>query len=123
MIWPRVPRTISLLCVAAVAKFSKWELKFLAKFAPLGRPGVYPRNREGTVLGLMPWMIWAAAAAPKESSPLAKRVLHSRFLWTGLKVSFQAFHVSSAFGFPSHSGNLLGNELARRGEDVAKAAS
>ena len=42
--------------------------------------------------------------------------------WKGLKVSFQAFHVWSAFGFPSHSVKLLGKELARRREDVAKAA-
>ena len=38
-------------------------------------------------------------------------------------MSFQALHVWSAFGFPSHSGRLLGNELARRREDVANAAS
>ena len=64
-----------------------------------------------------------AAAVPKESSPLAKPVLCSRFLLRGLKVSFQAFHVWSAFGFPSHSGQSLGIELARRREDVENAAS
>ena len=70
----------------------------------------------------MLWMSWVAAAAPKESSPPAKPVLRSIFLWRGLKVSFQAFHVWSAFGFPFHSGRSLGNELERRREDVAKAA-
>ena len=46
---------------------------------PLGRPGVSPRNGAGAVLGLMPWICWAEASAPKESSPLAKRVLRLIF--------------------------------------------
>ena len=70
----------------------------------------------------MPCMSWAEAAVPKESYPLAKRVLRSIFLLRGLKVSFQAFHVCSAFVFTSRYGRLLVNELARRIEDVAKAA-
>ena len=112
-----------MLCVAALAKLSKWALKSLAKFAPLGRPGVFPRNREGNVLGLMLWTSWAEDAAPKESTPPANSVSRSRFLRRGLKLFFQDFHVWPAFGFPSHPGRSLENELARRREDVAKAAS
>ena len=69
------------------------------------------------------WTIWAAAAALNESSPLARRVSRSRFLWMGLKASFQALHVWLAFGFPSHSGRLLGKKFASRREDVANSAS
>ena len=54
--WPRVPWTISLLCVAAVAKLLKWASKSSVKFAPLGRPGVLQRNGAGNVLVSMPWM-------------------------------------------------------------------
>ena len=36
---------------------------------------------------------------------------------------FQASHLYCTFGLPSHSGRLSGNELARRREDMAKAAS
>ena len=121
--WPIIPWTISLLCVAEAAKLLKWASKSLAKFVSLGRPGILPRNGAGNVLGLMPWKSWVAAAAPKESSPLAKRVLCLRFLWSGLKVFFQAFHVWSAFGFPYHSGRSLGNTLARRRDNMAKATS
>ena len=107
--------------MAALANLSKWALKSSAKFASLGRTGVFPRNREGAVLGSMPWMSWAEASAPKESYALAKRVLCLRYFWRRFKVSFQAFHVWSPFGFPYHSRKLLGNELTRRREDVVKA--
>ena len=76
------------MCMAAMYKLLKRTSKSLAKFAPLGRLGVLPRNGAGTVLGSMPWMVWAADATPEKSSPLAKRVSRSIFLWRGLKVSF-----------------------------------
>ena len=66
----------------------------------------------------MLWNSWAAAATLNESSLLARRVSCSIFLWRGMKVSFQALHVWLAFGFPYHSGRLLGKELARRRDNV-----
>ena len=38
-------------------------------------------------------------------------------------MSFQDFHVWSAFGFPSRSGRSLENDLERRREEVENAAS
>ena len=52
-----------------------------------------------------------------------RRVSRSRFLWRGLKVSFQALQLWSTFGFLYYSGRLLGKELARRREEVANSAS
>ena len=123
MIWLRAPWTVSFPCVAAVAKLSKWVSKSSSKFVPSGRTQVSTWIGAWLVAGLMLWMSWAAAAAPKESYPLDKRVLSLRFLCRGLKVYFQAFHVWSAFVFPFHSGWSLGNEMARRREDMANAAS
>ena len=59
--WLKFPWTISLLCVAAVAKFSKWVSKSSVRFAPPDRRWVSPLNGEGTVVGSMQWMSWAAA--------------------------------------------------------------
>ena len=63
--WLRFPWTILLLCVAAVAKFSKLESKSSVRFAPPGRRWVSLLNGAGTVVGSMQWMSWAVAAAPK----------------------------------------------------------
>ena len=51
-------------------------------------PGPAVFLRVGLVTETMSWMSWEAAAAPNESSPLARRVSRLRFLWRGLKVSF-----------------------------------
>ena len=119
----RFPWTISFPCVAMVAKLSKWASKLSAKFAPWVITWVYPWNRLGLIAGTMLWTSWAAAAAPNESSPLAKCVSRLRFLWRGLNFSFQSLHIWSAFGFPSHSWWSLGKDLVRRMEYMANAAS
>ena len=104
-------------------KLSMWMSKSSDKFASWGRMRVSLWNGAGWDSGTMLWISLVKSAGPNESSPLVRRVLHSRFLWRGLKVSFQAFHIWLDFGFPSHYRRSLGKEFVRRRDDVANTAS
>ena len=71
----------------------KMGVEIVGQFCALRENTVSLWNRAGLVAGTMLWTSFTASASPNESSPLVKRVLYSRFLWMGLNVFFQAFHV------------------------------